>query len=189
MQQSRRHSYLRYFVNLLGPFIGLLLVIGLFSLSSEVRPYFLSGGNFKIILTQTVIVAVAALGMTLVIVSGGIDLSVGSLVALTSVVGALMLVHGHSVFSAAFVTIATGAVVGSINGTAIGGLRLLPFIVTLGMMGVARGVAKMLSGSQTVNPPDNALNQLMATINPNALSPLPTGVWLTVILAVATHFM
>src|ERR1041385_3935881 len=71
-------------LNVAGPFLGLLLVLGLFALSSEVRPYLFTGGNFKIILTQTVIVATGALGMTMIIVSGGIDLSVGSVVALTS---------------------------------------------------------------------------------------------------------
>ena len=69
--------------NLLGPFFGLLLVLGLFSLSAEVRPYLFTGGNLKIILIQTVIVALGALGMTMIIISGGIDLSVGSVVALT----------------------------------------------------------------------------------------------------------
>src|SRR5258706_16391326 len=86
---------LKRLLNTAGPFLGLLLVIGLFSLSAEVRPYFLTGANFKIILVQTVIVAIGALGMTLVIVSGGIDLSVGSVVALTSVVGATLLLKGH----------------------------------------------------------------------------------------------
>src|SRR5688572_15422779 len=71
--------------------IGLLFVISIFSIKPEVRAVFLTGGNFKIILTQTVIVAIGALGMTLIIVSGGIDLSVGSIVALTSVVGAKLL--------------------------------------------------------------------------------------------------
>src|SRR5215470_4392929 len=86
----------RRFLNVLGPFLGLLVVIGLFSISSEVRPYFLTGANFKIILTQTVIVAIGTLGMTLIIVSGGIDLSVGSVVALTSVVGATALIKGSA---------------------------------------------------------------------------------------------
>src|SRR3982751_1603680 len=81
-------------LNAAGPFFGLLLVLGLFSLSSEVRPYLFTGANFKIVLVQTVIVAVGALGMTLIIVSGGIDLSVGSVVALTSVFGATLLVKG-----------------------------------------------------------------------------------------------
>src|SRR5438874_6817023 len=110
----------------LGPCLGLLLVIGLFSLSPTVRPYFLSGANAKIILTQTVIVAIGTLGMTIIIVSGGIDLSVGSVVALTSVVCALALDKGHSPWFAAFLTIGTGALVGLINGTVIGSLRMMP---------------------------------------------------------------
>src|SRR5260370_42321456 len=95
----------RRLFNIFGPFLGLLLVIGLFSLSPTVRPYFLTGANFKIILTQTVIVAIGTLGMTLIIVSGGIDLSVGSVVALTSVVGAVLLVHGQPAAAAAVVMI------------------------------------------------------------------------------------
>src|ERR1041384_4309006 len=83
-------------LNAAGPFFGLLLVLGLFCLSSEVRPYLFTGANFKIILVQTVIVAIGALGMTLIIVSGGIDLSVGSVVALTSVFGATLLIKGFS---------------------------------------------------------------------------------------------
>src|SRR5438046_10188202 len=90
---SRRVLGFRLF-NLIAPFLGLLLVIGLFSLNSTVRPYFLTGVNFKVIFTQTVVVAIGSLGMTLIIVSGGIDLSVGSVVALTSVVGASARAHG-----------------------------------------------------------------------------------------------
>src|SRR4030095_2820900 len=97
--------------NILGPFLGLLLVVGLFSLSSEVRPYFLTGANFKIILTQTVIVAIGTLGMTMIIVSGGIDLSVGSVVALTSVVGATALLKNYSPVSAAALTILVGGAI------------------------------------------------------------------------------
>lgn len=174
----------RRFFNILGPFLGLVLVIGLFSLSSEVRPYFLTGANFKIILTQTVIVAIGTLGMTMIIVSGGIDLSVGSVVALTSVVGATALLKNHSPVSAAILTILTGAAIGLLNGLVIGGLRMMPFIVTLGMMGIARGSAKWLSGSQTVNAPETGLNNLMALNNPTQLLPLPVGVWITVGLAV-----
>src|SRR5438046_10584692 len=141
-------SVSRRLFNILGPFFGLLLVIGLFCLSSTVRPYFLTGANFKIILTQTVIVAIGALGMTIVIVSGGIDLSMGSVVALTSVVGATALVKGHSLVTAALLTIAVGGGVGLLNGLAIGGLRVMPFIVTLGMKGVGRGTAKWFAEGQ-----------------------------------------
>src|SRR6478735_3310963 len=123
-------SVSRRVLNLLGPFIGLLLVVGLFSLSSEVRPFFLTGANFKIILTQTVIVAIGTLGMTIIIVSGGIDLSVGSIVALTSVVCALALDKERPPWIAALLTIGTGVLVGIINGSVIGFLRMMPFIVT-----------------------------------------------------------
>src|ERR1700757_2082093 len=123
----------RHVLNALGPFFGLLFVIGLFCLSSEVRPFFLTGANFKIILTQTVIVAIGALGMTMIIISGGIDFSAGSVVAVTSVVGATMLLKNCSPLLAVLITILTGAAVGLVNGTVIAGFRMLPFIVTLGM--------------------------------------------------------
>src|SRR5712672_2739748 len=152
----------RRLLNILGPFLGLLLVIGVFSLSPKVRPYFLTGANFKIILTQTVIVAIGTLGMTLIIVSGGIDLSVGSVVALTSVAGAVLLVKGYGALASALVVIGAGAFIGLLNGVVIGGLGMMPFIVTLGMMGVARGTAKWLSGSQTVNSPETVIDNLMA---------------------------
>lgn len=171
-------------INLAGPFLGLILVVGLFSLSPTVRPYFLTGANFKIILTQTVIVAMGALGMTLIIVSGGIDLSVGSVVALTSVVGATALAKGTSPWAVICVSIAVGAGIGLLNGLVIGALRMMPFIVTLGMMGVARGTAKWLSGNQTVNAPDSAINGIMDLKDPTLLFPLPIGVWITLGLAV-----
>jgi ribose transport system permease protein len=162
----------------------LFLVVGLFSLSPTVRPYFLTGANFKIILTQTVIVATGTLGMTIIIVSGGIDLSVGSVVALTSVVGATALVKGHSALLASTFTIGVGLAIGLMNGLVIGGLRMMPFIVTLGMMGVARGAAKWLSGNETVSAPDSPINHIMELQDPTHLLPVPLGVWVTIALAV-----
>src|SRR2546430_4932744 len=141
MPASASFGATRRLLHILGPFLGLLLVIGLFSLSPKIRPYFVTGANFKIILTQTVIVAIGTLGMTMIIVSGGIDLSVGSVVALTSVVGAISLVKGWSPMVAIVLTLAVGAGIGLLNGVVIGGLRMMPFIVTLGMMGVEIGRA------------------------------------------------
>src|SRR6516162_9249084 len=100
MTAPNRLTLSRRLLNLFGPFLGLLLVVGLFSLSPTVRSSFLSGANFKLILTQTVIVAIGTLGMTVIIVSGGIDLSVGSVVALASVVAASVLAKGHSAWLA-----------------------------------------------------------------------------------------
>jgi ribose transport system permease protein len=116
-------------------------------------------------------------------VSGGIDLSVGSIVALTGVVCATVLVKGHSALVAAAVTLAVGAGIGLINGVVIGGLKMMPFVVTLGMMGVARGAAKWLSGSQTVNGPETAISNLMDLKDPTHLFPLPLGVWIALGLA------
>jgi ribose transport system permease protein len=172
-------------INVAGPFIGLLLVLGLFSLSSEARPYLFTGGNLKIILIQTVIVAIGALGMTMIIISGGIDLSVGSVVALTSVLGATLLVKGYSTVAAVGLTVLAGGAIGLVNGLVIAGFRMMPFIVTLGMMGVVRGLAKWLAGNQTVNNPlDSPLNNLMARLSPTELFPLPPGVWIAIGLAI-----
>jgi len=179
-------------LNLLGPFIGLILVVGLFSIKPEVRQGFLTGGNFKIIFTQTVIVASCALGMTMIIVSGGIDLSVGSVVALTSVVGAKLLelqsrtpplVLSPWIVGLAMVGVA--ASIGLLNGTLIASFRMLPFIVTLGMMGIARGSAKWLADNQAVNYDEkSALNNLMALEEPYRFFPLPPGVWAVIALAI-----
>ncbi|MBT5925094.1 MAG: ABC transporter permease [Verrucomicrobia bacterium] len=174
----------KQFLNSFGPLLGLLLVIGLFSLSAELRPTFFTGGNAKLILTQTVIVATGALGMTLIIVSGGIDLSAGSLVALSSVIAATLLLQEWSPVAALILTVIACGCIGAINGTIIAGFRMVPFIVTLGMMGIARGAAKWLAGNKTVNPEENALNRIMEPIAPQNLWPLPMGVWITIVLAV-----
>jgi ribose transport system permease protein len=177
----------RRLLTLFGPFLGLLLVCAIFSSKAEVRAAFLTGGNFKIIFTQTVIVAIGALGMTLIIVSGGIDLSVGSVVALASVVGArlLALEHPWSTPAVIALTVASGAFIGLLNGSLIAGLRMMPFIVTLGMMGVARGAAKWLGDNQTVNYDEKAaVNNIMAMNEPFKFFPLPIGVWVAIGLAV-----
>lgn len=179
----------RKLLNALGPFLGLLLVVGLFSLDAGVRGFFLSSDNFKIILTQTVVVAIAALGMTLIIVSGGIDLSVGSVIAFTGVLGALMIAAGWGAAAVVAATVLAGGLLGCLNGTIIGGLRMMPFIVTLGMLGVARGSAKWLAGNQTVNFPPAPVTEVMVPIflyaTPDGDVTLPPpGVWIALALAV-----
>ena len=178
---------LRQLFTLLGPFLGLAFVVAVFCVKPEVRAVFLTGGNFKIIITQTVIVALGALGMTLIIVSGGIDLSVGSIVALTSVVGAklLSLPQPWSTPAVIAATVLAGGLVGAVNGSLIAGFRMMPFIVTLGMMGVARGAAKWLGENQTVNYDEKAaVNTIMALDEPYKFFPLPTGAWVAIALAV-----
>jgi ribose transport system permease protein len=129
-----------------GPFIGLLLVIGCFSLPAETREYFLTYNNFKIIFTQTVIVAVGALGMTIIIVSGGIDLSVGTVMSLAMVsMGVLVIGEGLPLWLGLLVPPLVGAATGLVNGALVAFGRLPSFIATLGMLGIAQGLALTLS--------------------------------------------
>jgi len=171
-----------------GPFIGLILVIGFFALPAETREFFLTYNNFKIIFTQTVIVAIGALGMTLIIVSGGIDLSVGSAIALTSVVGALLIQKGWGPGAVLVTVVASGGLIGLLNGAAIAGLRNTPFIITLGTLGVARGGAKWLADNQTVNYDRSPINGWMTTADPFSHA-LPAGVWVALALAVLTSLL
>ncbi len=115
-----------------GPLIGLLFVSLIFG--ALIGPRFFNGANLELIARQTAIVCTAALGMTMIIVSGGIDLSVGSVVALTTVVIAVLLRADAGPGAAALGGIAAAAVCGVANGMLITGLRVIPFIVTLGMM-------------------------------------------------------
>jgi ribose transport system permease protein len=168
----------------LGPFLGLIAVIAVFALMTDSPSQYLSVRNFRIVVAQTVIVALGAIGMTMIIVSGGIDLSVGSAIALTGVVTALGLRDGMTPLLALLLGVAAGGVIGLVNGLAITRLKVIPFIATLGMLGVARGVAKWVADQQTVNIPETWINELAVTFpRPEWLIVAP-GVWLTVILAV-----
>ncbi|MDA2930087.1 ABC transporter permease [Acidobacteria bacterium AH-259-O06] len=166
-----------------GPFLGLALVISIFALLSDFPEQYLSFRNFRIVLAQTVIVALGSIGMTMIIISGGIDLSVGSSIALTSVVAALSLQKGIPPSVAGLLGIVVGAWVGYINGLAITRLHVVPFIATLGMLGIARGAAKWLAGEQTVNPAETWVNQLAVTFPDPAWLLVAPGVWISVFLA------
>jgi ribose transport system permease protein len=152
----------------LGPLLILVFVTALFIgllawKDREGLNAFLSLRNFKTVLIQTVIVAIGSLGMTMIIVSGGIDLSVGSVIALTSVLGAVLLKENHGSTVTIAVTVLAGGLIGLLNGSLIAGFRMMPFIVTLGTLGVARGAAKWLAGNQTVNA-DSIPNSFVAKL-------------------------
>jgi ribose transport system permease protein len=168
-----------------GPFIGLILVIALFSLPTETREFFLTYHNFKIIFTQTVIVAIGAIAMTMIIVSGGIDLSAGSSIAFTSVVGALLIQREFGTIPTVILVLLAGAIIGLVNGTMIAALRMPPFIVTLGTMSMIRGAGKWRADNQTVNYEGSPINQWMTTADPAGYA-LPPGVWVAIGLATVT---
>ncbi len=122
--------------------------------------------------------------MTFIIISGGIDLSVGSTIALTGVVCAISLNAGLPPVVAVASGIVAGGVIGLANGGLITGLRVVPFIATLGMLGIARGVAKWLAGQQTVNVPSTWINELLVTFPHPPWLLLAPGVWIALLLAI-----
>jgi ribose/xylose/arabinose/galactoside ABC-type transport system permease subunit len=150
-----------------GPFAGLLIAITLFAWLTRNENTFLTEFNFRTIAVQSVIVGLSALGMTLVVISGGIDLSVGSQVALVTVVTSLMGRDYHWPMACCFIVgllVSTSG--GMINGIAIDRLGLLPFIVTLGTLQIFRGSAKLLGKNTAVYFPTELkptwLSEIMA---------------------------
>ncbi len=162
-----------------GTFLGLVLVALIFG--ALVGPQFFSPGNLELMARQTAIVSIAAVGMTVVIVSGGIDLSVGSIIALSTVVIALLLRSGADPILAALGAVAAAAVCGLVNGLLITQLRVVPFIVTLGTMLVIRGAAKGLADERRIEAPVTWLNDLLRVPRGGAL--LPSGIWAVIALA------
>ncbi|MFC1542197.1 ABC transporter permease, partial [Candidatus Latescibacterota bacterium] len=178
---------LKNILSLIGPFIGLGLIILLFSvLEPDKFPTFF---NFLTVANQTVIVALAAMGMTFIIISGGIDLSVGSVIALVTVVTALMIDFGFNPLLAVLAGIFSGTLCGMVSGLLIGYLGIIPFIATLGMMGIARGTAKWFSGQQKVDAPMTWLWEIMSRSPKIKWMFFSPGVWLMIILAVAVALM
>lgn len=175
-------------LNRLGPLLALAAVYLIFVIAGPES--FSTVRNLETIARQTAIVGTAALGMTLVIAMGGIDLSVGSIVALSTVVIAALLQMGCSPLVAALGGVAAGALCGLVNGTLITRLRVVPFIVTLGTLLVVRGVAKGLAHEQKIDAPLTWLNDLLAVLPPSQRwMLLPPGVWLLILLAVCVALM
>jgi ribose/xylose/arabinose/galactoside ABC-type transport system permease subunit len=201
-------------LDILGPAIALLVIFGFFSF--QVPGWrFLSFDNIDNILRQTAVPAVAALGMTFIIIAGGIDLSLGSMVALCAVIVAVLLKRVHHVdpdgnpitwlklypiawpLFVAAIGILTGVLCGVVNGILVVGLRLAPFIITLGMMMILRGMAKGFAEEQAVTPSHQWLNNIVAPVDlpaawttghfypfPLKYIALAPGIWLTIGLAI-----
>jgi ribose/xylose/arabinose/galactoside ABC-type transport system permease subunit len=170
----------RTLIDRAGVFIGLVLVALVFT--ALVGRQFLDPGNIELMARQMSIVAMSAIGMTAVIVAGGIDLSVGSVIALATVVIAVALRHDVSPFGAASLAVVVGAVCGLVNGILVTRLDVVPFIVTLGTMLVVRGAAKGLADERRVEAPMTWLNDMLRS--PSGALALPSGLWLVAAAAV-----
>jgi len=192
-----RRSNVRTLLAKVGPLIGLVFVVALFS---SLRPQrFPTFGNVEVMLLQTTVVATGALGMTLIIIAGGIDLSIGSAIALVTVAIARFL-GGFEIFGlvvppappglAALGGVAVGVLCGMLNGLLITRLKLAPFIVTLGTWGALRGAAKGLANEMMVVAPSTWLNSLLKTLSPgDRWMLLPPGVWIMLALALCVGAM
>jgi ribose transport system permease protein len=183
MPEKKKKVQIKTLLNWLGPFIGLILVLVIFASMPEIQDRFLRVANLKSVATQSVIVALGALGMTLIIISGGIDLSAASNIALSSVTTAYAIFVGVPLPWAILMGILTGGLVGLVNGLLITTLRLVPFIVTLGMLGIARGIAKWIAKNQKIDAPLSWINDLMATTPRPPWLILSPGVWVFILLA------
>jgi ribose/xylose/arabinose/galactoside ABC-type transport system permease subunit len=165
-----------------GPLVALIVVYLLFvGLSPDT---FARSINLLTMARQTVVVAIAAIGMTIVMIQGGIDLSVGSSVALTTVVVARLLQAGHGPVTAALAGVGIGLCAGAVNGMLVARLAITPFIVTLGTMSILRGAAKGLASEQKVDADPRGLDLLSDPVkDEHAWMLLPPGLWLVLLLA------
>jgi ribose transport system permease protein len=164
----------------LGTLFGLLgLVLVLWALT----PHFLTVANLLNVAQQASINAIVAAGMTFVILTGGIDLSVGSIVALAGVVLGLLLQQGHHPLLAVPAALAAGGLCGWTNGLLVARARLPPFIVTLGMMSIARGLALLVTEGRPVSGFDPSF-RAMAT---SSVFGIPAPVLITVAVYAVGH--
>jgi erythritol transport system permease protein len=180
-------------------FIALFAVLLFFSIFA---PNFLSSANFVLMSKHVALNAFLAMGMTFVIITGGIDLSVGSIVGLCGMVAGGLILNGldlpfgwtvyFNVVEVVLITLGIGVLIGVINGLLITRLNVAPFIATLGTLYVARGAALLLSDGATfpnlVGSPDLGTTGF-GWLGSARLAGLPVSVWLLVVVALAAAYV
>jgi ribose transport system permease protein len=164
------------------PFLTLAILFVALALAT---PHFLTHENLSSVIRQTAVINIVALGMTLIIVAGGIDLSVGSMLALSGYLGSLAMERGWPIPAAVAVGVLTGLACGTANGLMTARLRLNPFIVTLGTLGIYRGLALVISGGLPVHQ----LPREFSTLAEGSLAGLPTVLLVVVACAALVHFL
>jgi len=148
-------------------------------------PHFLTAINLASVVRQTAVINIMALGMTLVIISGGIDLSVGSILAVAGLFGTIAIKAGQPIPIAILIGIASGFVCGLLNGLMITRLKIAPFIVTLGTLGAYRGLALVVSKGLPVHD----IPAKFSFLGDGSLLGIPLSLWLLAVCAVAMHFL
>jgi ribose transport system permease protein len=163
--------------------MGLVVVAIVFG--SAVPELFFTTGNVRTVLAQNAALLLGAVGMTFVIVSGGIDLSVGSVMALSSVTTALVLRATGEPYAALAAGAGVGLAVGLVNGCLVALLRIPPFIATLGTLGAARGLAKAIAGNERVAADPEWLAGLAARVPTPSWLLVAPSVWIALFAAIA----
>jgi ribose transport system permease protein len=148
-------------------------------------PNFLTQVNLASVARQTAVINIIALGMTLVIITGGIDLSVGSILAIAGFYGTTAMKNGHSIPYAMAGGIVVGLLCGTANGIGVAIFRINPFIVTLGTMGIFRGLALVASNGLPVHQ----IPAQFAFLGEGNILGIPTVVWILLICALLMHFI
>lgn len=143
MKQQITHILKNY-----GMIVAFVLVCALLAMLS---PFFLTTANLMNVVRQSSIIGIMAVGVTFVILSGGIDLSVGSVLAVSGMIAAGTMQNGHGVFVAIITALVVGIVAGLVNGVLVTKARITPFVVTLGMMSIARGATLLYSDGYPIS--------------------------------------
>jgi ribose transport system permease protein len=164
------------------PFFTLVLLFAGLALFS---PPFLTATNLTTVIRQTAVINIMALGMTMIIIAGGIDLSVGSMMALASLLGCMAMQAGSGAAVGIAAGIGLGLLCGLANGLMVTQLRISPFIVTLGTLGIYRGLALMISGGLPVH----GLPKSFSLLGEGALLGVPTVLWILLLCGVAVHLL
>lgn len=165
-----------------GGLIVLLVLFGALTIGSD---QFLTGDNMANLARQVAVFGIIAVGQLLVILTAGIDLSVGSVLGLTGCITAELLVHGTGVPLAIAGGLVAGGAIGVFNGVLVAYGKLPPFIVTLGMLGIARGVVLVLTDASTVQP----LPQSFGNIANGDLLGVPNLLFLFLAVVIVTAFV
>jgi ribose transport system permease protein len=161
----------------IGTFIGLIIICAIFSI---LKPNFLSPDNLMEIVLSSSINAIVAVGMTLIIMMAGIDLSVGSVAALASVVTAQLMANGTPVLLAILIGLCLGALCGAVNGVFSTVFGLQPFIVTLGTMSLIRGFALLYTNGQPVLTVPGNFKSFFA----GQIGPIPMPIIVVIIIGI-----
>lgn len=149
-QQPVADARVRFSAETFQRLVILFILLGLCAVMSILSPNFLKVANLTNVLRQVAMTVIAASAATLIMISGGLDISVGGVLALSGVVAAKLATQGVSLPIAILLGVLSGTLIGLINGTLVVGTRITPVIATLGTMNIARGLAFLISGGRAV---------------------------------------